>query len=184
MPIPLPYRYSVREAIPWIAQVSTVHYSSDVKERHTFHDAGQTPAPTVKQSMGSNGEWSSEALVTEDPDTGEEIGIADTAIGEEWDRLSVEESSDRYFNLRRVALEGPSSTVTQMGGVIGAASVTHPTEKRKFTIPELKRICSFPDDFQLTGTYKQRWERLGRAVPPVMMSHVAREVLGILQEAK
>jgi DNA (cytosine-5)-methyltransferase 1 len=45
--------------------------------------------------------------------------------------------------------------------------------KRKFTIPELKRICSFPDDFQLTGTYEQQWERLGRAVPPVMMQHIA-----------
>ena len=30
-----------------------------------------------------------------------------------------------------------------------------------------------PDDFQLTGTYAQQWERLGRAVPPVMMYHVA-----------
>ena len=31
----------------------------------------------------------------------------------------------------------------------GIASVTHPTEKRKLTIAELKRICAFPDDFIL-----------------------------------
>ena len=54
------------------------------------------------------------------------------------------------------------------------ASVTHPTEKRKLTIAELKRICAFPDDFVLTGTYSQQWERLGRAVPPIMMFHIAR----------
>jgi DNA (cytosine-5)-methyltransferase 1 len=51
--------------------------------------------------------------------------------------------------------------------------VTHPTERRKFTIAELRRICGFPDDFVLTGTYAQQWERLGRAVPPPMMRAVA-----------
>jgi DNA (cytosine-5)-methyltransferase 1 len=55
----------------------------------------------------------------------------------------------------------------------GIASVTHPTERRKLTIAELKRICGFPDDFVLTGSYAQQWERLGRAVPPVMMFHIA-----------
>jgi len=38
--------------------------------------------------------------------------------------------------------------------------------RRKFTIPEVMAICSFPADFQLTGSYNKRWERLGRAVPP------------------
>ena len=47
------------------------------------------------------------------------------------------------------------------------------TEKRKFTIAELKRICAFPDDFILTGSYAQQWERLGNSVPPVMMLHIA-----------
>lgn len=49
-------------------------------------------------------------------------------------------------------------------------------EKRKFTIAELKRICAFPDDFEVSGTYGQQWERLGRAVPPLMMRAVAIEV--------
>jgi DNA (cytosine-5)-methyltransferase 1 len=55
-------------------------------------------------------------------------------------------------------------------------SVYSGTEKRKFTIAELKRICAFPDDFILKGTYAQRWERLGRAVPPVMMKAVAETI--------
>jgi DNA (cytosine-5)-methyltransferase 1 len=45
--------------------------------------------------------------------------------------------------------------------------------KRKFTIEELRKICGFPDDYILAGTYAQQWERCGRSVPPVMMSHVA-----------
>ena len=50
------------------------------------------------------------------------------------------------------------------------------TERRKFTIAELKRICAFPDDFILCGNYAQQWERLGNSVPPVMMYHIARDI--------
>ncbi len=53
------------------------------------------------------------------------------------------------------------------------ASVVHPVERRKFTIAELRRICVFPDDFVLVGSYAQQWARLGNAVPPVMMMRIA-----------
>ncbi len=49
-------------------------------------------------------------------------------------------------------------------------------EDRYITIAECKRLCSFPDDFILTGTTKQRWERMGRAVPPLMMKRIAEHV--------
>lgn len=49
-------------------------------------------------------------------------------------------------------------------------------ERRKFTIAEVKRICAFPDDFVLLGTYAQQWERLGNAVPPVMMRYIAETI--------
>jgi len=52
---------------------------------------------------------------------------------------------------------------------------------RKFTIQEVKRLCSFPRDFRLSGSYVQQWERLGNAVPPIMMSHVAAVVRNQLQ---
>jgi DNA (cytosine-5)-methyltransferase 1 len=48
---------------------------------------------------------------------------------------------------------------------------------RKLTIPELRILCSFPADFVLTGTYEQRWERCGRAVPPLMMRAIADTVI-------
>lgn len=50
------------------------------------------------------------------------------------------------------------------------------TERRKFTIQELKRICAFPDDFVLLGSYAQQWERLGNSVPPVMMKSIAETI--------
>jgi DNA (cytosine-5)-methyltransferase 1 len=46
-------------------------------------------------------------------------------------------------------------------------------EPRTLSIPEIKRICTFPDDYKLTGNFKQQWERLGRAVPPFLMRAVA-----------
>jgi len=51
--------------------------------------------------------------------------------------------------------------------------MTTGTERRKFTIAELRRICAFPDDFVLVGSYAQQWERLGNSVPPVMMMYIA-----------
>lgn len=95
------------------------------------------------------------------------------AVGREWDKLKPGESTYYGGRLWKPDPALPSLTVTQRGGDGSVASVTHPTERRKFTIAELRRICAFPDDFILTGTYAQQWERLGRAVPPVMMYHVA-----------
>ena len=103
-----------------------------------------------------------------------ETDISRYAIGAEWDKMGkAGTQSDKYFQLVRPALNSPCGTITQRGGDNSVASVCHPTEKRKFTIAELRRICAFPDDFVLLGTYAQQWERLGRAVPPVMMSHIA-----------
>ncbi len=49
----------------------------------------------------------------------------------------------------------------------------HPVERRKFSIREVRRICSFPDDYVLAGSYADQWARCGNAVPPVMMFHIA-----------
>lgn len=105
-----------------------------------------------------------------------ESDISKYCTGREWEKLKPGEQSDRYFNLVRVDPDRPSPTICASHGSPGIASVTHPFEKRKFSIRELKRLCGFPDDFVLTGTYAQQWERLGRAVPPVMMSKVAETI--------
>ena len=80
------------------------------------------------------------------------------------------------YELRRPSPQKPVNTITAMGGNRGMASVAHPYIARKFSIAETKLLCSFPDDFILTGTYEQRYERLGRAVPPLMMKAIATEL--------
>lgn len=62
----------------------------------------------------------------------------------------------------------PANTITQ-----GTQQLYHWAEPRTLTLSELRRIGGFPDDFKLTGDFSQKWERIGRAVPPIMMSHIA-----------
>lgn len=81
-----------------------------------------------------------------------------------------------YFNLIRESMYMPCSTVCQTYGNASAAGNIHPIEDRKFTIAELKRITSIPDDFILTGDYAQQWERLGRMVPPIMMMNISKTI--------
>ena len=101
-----------------------------------------------------------------------EVDLAQYKIGNWWHRIRPGEAAVDRFNLIKPRLNGPSPTLTATADV-GAASVCHPLEPRKFTIAELRRLASFPDDFILTGNYRQQAERIGRAVPPVMMSHIA-----------
>lgn len=166
-PKPLPYRYSVREALPWI--VNTLHYGQF--ENYTGvripKNAEKGPSETVRATQGGSQQFWVEA----------ETDISRYAIGAEWDKIGKPGGqSDKFFQLTRPALDTPCGTITASGGNTSTASVAHPTEKRKFSIAELKRICAFPDDFILTGTYAQQWERMGRAVPPVMMYHIAATV--------
>lgn len=157
-PTPFPYQYTLRDALPYVPDRPSPTISAGVNSVNSQHF----------QVRGS--------AITEDPETGEPITIGRFAIGPEVARLREGESSDRYFNLTRAAHDRPSPTVTAMGGNLGAAAVCHPSAVRKFTLAELRAVCGFPPDYILTGTYAQRWERLGRSVPPVMMAAIAATV--------
>ncbi len=116
-PKPLPYRYSVRDALPYV---------------------------TACGSGGSFADWK--------------------AMGRDPLKTFV------------LAEAGPCHTVIASGVSQGVGMLEDAKGKRKFTIAELKRICAFPDDFILKGTYAQQWERLGNSVPPVMMRHIAETI--------
>lgn len=161
-PAPLPYVYSVKDAIPWIVRCY------DGKESTV--DASTHPSPTILASDGSR------PCSSFDQGLGyveAESDISRYCTGREWEKIKPGESSEKYFQLVKADPNQPSPTICASHGSGGIASVVHPFEKRKFSIAELKRICGFPDDFKLVGTYAKQWERLGRAVPPVMMKHIA-----------
>ena len=96
------------------------------------------------------------------------------AYGKEWEQLSQGQQSNKYFNVIRAAWDKPCNTV--LATAARAASVCHPTENRKFTIKELKRIFGFPDDFVFFGNYKEQWARLGNCVPPPMIYFISKKI--------
>ena len=95
------------------------------------------------------------------------------STGKEWEKLKPGEQSDKYFSEIKVDPSKPSPTILASHGSPGIASPVHPFECRKFSIAEIKRLTSFPDDFVLIGSYAQQWERIGNSVAPVFMKHIA-----------
>lgn len=168
-PKPLPFNYTIRDALPTIGRIT-----ADRRTSKAGSGAGgivdidaDAPIQTITASGIGNDvlyDWTIEP----------ECDISRFAIGREWDRMGKPGTqSEKYFQLVRPALDAACPTITATAGISGAAGVCHPTQKRKFSIAELKALSGFPADFVLTGSYRQQWERIGRAVPPVMMSHVA-----------
>lgn len=81
-----------------------------------------------------------------------------------------------HFSVKKTSAIQPSPTITAMGSAMTTGGAIHWAEDRKFTIKELMRITSLPDDFRLTGTFNQRAERCGRMVPSLMMKAIAESV--------
>lgn len=98
------------------------------------------------------------------------------AIHRELLKLSNGGQSKKYFQLVKADPGSVSGCITASSGGASIACVRH-WENRAFTVAEVKRIMSVPDDYILTGTYQQQVERLGRMVAPFMMRAVAERIL-------
>ena len=172
-PVPLRYRYSVRDACPWIARVG---------DNGRFGAGGMRASDVPSGTIGTgpsrsngNGRFPP-SLVEDDPDRrppvdldGPSPAVLTHGRAHTQSELTYKSTAPRS---PEQSPDDPSRTIRTHGRGWNPAGV----ERRKFTIAELKRICSFPDDFVLTGTYAQQWERLGRAVPPLMMRAIAQKI--------
>lgn len=85
-------------------------------------------------------------------------------------------------------IDGPCNTVSSHLAKVSLNS-TDPVllindRYRRFTPREAARIQSFPDDFQLDAVSENRQYRaIGNAVPPVLMWHIAQELLNVYQSS-
>lgn len=186
-PKPLTYRYSVRDALPWI--VNTLHWGQfENKSAEREVHSADNPASTVAATSGgqqhftcearvihdtggdSPNRWAANVDVTDKPCPAITVGVKSVNSN----HFQVISDSNGQFGVKGDVLDRtcPSIRSQRPHDFI----VKTQTERRKFTIAELKRICAFPDDFILTGSYAQQWERLGNSVPPVMMYHIARTI--------
>lgn len=195
-PKPLPYRYAIKEVLDIDGRV--IHDTSgqfsegDVTDKpiNTITTANAhwhirepelsvTEDPETGKDLRLKADATDDAFpeyVTHDPETGQDVRIDNYAIANEWDKLGPGEQSEKYFQLVKPHPDKPIGTITATAGGIGAAGSTHPTQKRKFTLQELRALSSFPADFTLTGNYAQRWERIGRSVPPLMSRAIAETI--------
>jgi DNA (cytosine-5)-methyltransferase 1 len=215
-PRPLPYRYSVREACPWIVSTSN-------EQTGAFRNgelSPNKPAPTV---VAGGGQSYKRHHVVVEPGHGFAAHKACDVETEPAHTIRVnyqpllvvgnptipQRSGNSFPRGEYHSLDAPCPVIHANAGAVGGApchhletwqgprsvnepaptvlthgradtrnelSVSTGTQKRKFTIGEVKRICSFPDDYELKGTYRQQWERLGNSVPPLMMRAVAETI--------
>ncbi len=185
-PKPLPYFYSIRDALPDVASMRVSYETSGFRDEDLFV-SGDQPLATLQADGGFGGRTSYHYHVEKETD------ITGKAIGDEWEKMGMAtsraldgsrvEGDPKYFQLIRPNVDEPVPTITATTGQVGAASVVHPHERRKFAVFELRRLCGFPDDFVLTGTYSQKVERLGRAVCPPVSFAVGRAIAdGVLSK--
>jgi DNA (cytosine-5)-methyltransferase 1 len=139
------------------------------------HPAPQERVVTLEQAF--------KGLIFTDRDKAE-TEMSKYATGRELIKLRPGEQSEKYFQLVKCHPQKVSGCVTASAGNIGIACVKH-WDNRAFTVNEVKRIMSIPDDYVLTGTYQQKVERLGRMVAPFMMKALAEHIydLGVFNEA-
>jgi DNA (cytosine-5)-methyltransferase 1 len=131
-PAPLPYRYTVGEAVEGLPPGGEAKWLKPGTDTHRYWVDTKPGAPlsdACKELTGKNS----------------------------------------FLTHTKQHPERPSNAVMQTM----PPQVYHWKETRSLNLRELRRISSFPDDFELTGNFSQQWERIGRAVPPLMMSRIA-----------
>lgn len=136
-PDPLPYTYSLRDALG----------KGPPPDLHT--------ALTLKHGHKMRLLWDSSARF-------------DGSFSKTHEFLYGKSSS---FNHMRQRWSKPASTLCQ-----GSRALYHPDEPRTLSIWEARRLCSFPEDYMISGSPNQQYERVARAVPPVMMYHIAKAI--------
>ncbi len=167
-PTPLPYRYSVRDALPNIVRQG----DNGGFGKGAMRDVREAPiVPLGASPQTGNGSYSPAVVEVEAPV-----------------RVVTTNPTSAFRKDKKTHEICPSIMAGGIGGFNTSQYYVEveevgSTERRKFYISELKRICAFPDDFKLSGTYAQQWERLGRSVPPVMVRAIAEVVRDEILEA-
>ena len=49
-------------------------------------------------------------------------------------------------------------------------------KNRFLRISEIKRIQTFADNYEITGSYKDQWRQVGNAVPPLLAFKLAKAI--------
>jgi site-specific DNA-cytosine methylase len=90
-------------------------------------------------------------------------------------RVLTGQERKKHFGLIRLNPEKPSPTILRgTGGT--TTGLIHPYDVRRLTIAEIKALASFPDQFVIQGSYRDKWARIGNSVPPLFMKCIAEHI--------
>lgn len=184
-PGPLPYQYTLRDALPWL----TCQGNADRV------DPGMSGADRPSATMGTGwyfpSNYAPPSVVAQGnrsrpgdtPPPGLRSGdLPSHTIGTHWDVPSgYAPPSVLGLSPGEFVVTDPETGQNLTTVPKNLAAAYPDLVLRRMTLGELRAVCSFPADYVLTGSYSQRWERLGRSVPPLMMRAIASALLPILQ---
>jgi DNA (cytosine-5)-methyltransferase 1 len=156
-----------RPRLIWIG----IRKDFNIKPTHPNHQTAPKPIKDVLQNI-KNEEWELQASRFKETSSVYKY-LVQMKPGESGSDYNEKGS---FFGLLRLDWNKPANTILQSDAKHISCSAIHPDEHRRLTITELKRVHTYPDDFILTGDYKQQWERIGRSVPPNMMKAIAEHV--------
>ena len=80
--------------------------------------------------------------------------------------------------------EKPSTTITRNFACPSSSRCIHPRDSRAMSIREGARLQSFPDDYVFFGSDGMKRLEIGNAVPPLLSSAIAKQMLKAMKEYK
>lgn len=102
-------------------------------------------------------------------------------LPDRWKKIRDNMAKYHYPNFfRRYGLDEIQGTITAAFKPENAG-VWHPIENRIYSVREIAKIQTFPDDFIFDGrTIKSKYQQIGNAVPPLMGQKIAEQLKNYL----
>lgn len=104
--------------------------------------------------------------------------IPDDALPERLKRIRADMKKYRSPNFyRKFNLDEVMGTITA-AATPENSGILHPIENRRYSVREIARFQSFPDDFKFIGdSIPSKYKMIGNAVPPMLAYHIANSLL-------
>lgn len=80
--------------------------------------------------------------------------------------------------------EKPSTTITRNFACPSSSRCVHPRDSRAMSIREGARLQSFPDNYVFYGSDSMKRLEIGNAVPPLLSTAIAKQILKAMKEYK
>lgn len=80
--------------------------------------------------------------------------------------------------------EKPSTTITRNFACPSSSRCIHPRDSRAMSIREGARLQSFPDNYVFYGSDSMKRLEIGNAVPPLLSTAIAKQILKAMKEYK